>query len=93
MAIKAHIHKKWCDYLEFTTKQIVALTEKYKASYNSLVRERLSGNVFSHKVNAADWKKNAYEDSGREHLKLAETDRLKMQKDEELWKEAFLVEN
>lgn len=35
------------------------------------MRERLSGNVFSHKVNAVDWKKNAYEDSGREHLKLA----------------------
>jgi hypothetical protein len=46
------------------------------------VKERLSGNVFSHKVNANDWKKSAYEDSGSEHLKLAEADRMKTQKDE-----------
>jgi hypothetical protein len=81
LSIKAHIHKKWCDYLDFTSRHIVSLVEKEKNNYNLLVKERLSGNVFSHKVNSSDWKKSIYEDSGREHLKLAEADRKKSQKD------------
>lgn len=93
LAIKAHIYQKWSNYLEFTTKHITTMAEKYRNSYNTMVKERLSGNVFSHRVNCNDWKKSVYEDSGLEHLKLAETDRRKVQKDEELWKETFIVEN
>lgn len=91
LAIKAHIYKRWSDYLEFTNKHVTALAEKYRNSYNGVVKERLSGNVFSHRVNCSDWKKSVYEDSGQEHLRLAEEDRRKLQKDEELWKEVFLV--
>jgi hypothetical protein len=50
--------------LEFTTKNITYIAEKYKVNYNSFVKERLSGNVFSHKVNTTDWKKAAYDDGG-----------------------------
>ena len=69
------------DYLEFTNKHVTALADKYRNNYNGAVKERLSGNVFSHRVNCNDWKKSVYEDSGQEHLRLAEEDRRKFQKD------------
>ena len=57
------------------------------------MKERLSSNVFSHRINNTDWKISAYEEGAAEHLKLAELDRKKIQKDEELWKELFPVDN
>lgn len=49
--------------------------------------------MFSHRVAGDNWKCSVYEDSGQEHMKVAEMDRMKLEKDVELWKESFLVEN
>ena len=59
-----------------------SITERYKKTYYTLVKERLSSNVFSHRVGNVDWKISAYEDSGKEHLKQAELDKKKFEKDE-----------
>ena len=92
LAIKAHIFDKWSSYLSFTSENLLALTRRYKMNHDSLTKERLSTNVFSHQICAEDWKKSYYEDSGREQLKQAEVDKKKDAKDEELWKESFLIE-
>ena len=47
--------------------------------------------MFSHQVASSDWKKSVYEDSGKEHLQQAEVDKNKNLKDEELWKESFVI--
>jgi hypothetical protein len=38
LTIKAHIYKKWSDFLEFTTKNVTYIAERYKANYNSFVK-------------------------------------------------------
>ena len=65
LSIKAQIFEKWTDYIHFTQQHIFPITEQYKQTYHILVKERLSGNVFSHKVTNVDWKLSAYEDSGK----------------------------
>lgn len=82
ISVKAHIFQKWTEFLHFSQNQLGPITEHYKHHYDVLVKERLSSNVFSHRINNADWKVCAYEDGAAEHLKLAELDRKKLQKDE-----------
>ena len=72
--------------MQFTQQNLKPITERYKNAYNVLVKERLSGNVFSHRIMNSDWKKGAYDNSGNEHKKQAELDKKKIEKDEELWK-------
>lgn len=62
------------------------IAEKYKVNYDRLVKERLAVNVFSHNVSINDWKKSAYENSSKDHIKQTEIEKKKLLKDEELWK-------
>ena len=89
--IKALIFSKWQKFLQFTTQFLLPLTKKYKVDYDALVKERISSNVFSHKVISKDWRRSVYQDSGKQHLKQAEVDKKKFEKEEQLWKESFVI--
>ena len=47
-----------------------------------MVKERLAVNVFSHNVSSSDWKKSAYENSAKDHIKQTEIEKKKLLKDE-----------